>query len=511
MPTYESVVQSLSAYATNNLPTVLKALAILVVGWIVARVFAALIRAGLSRTDLDNRIADWVTGGKAAEEIPVERWVSRAIFYLLMLFVLVAFFQTLGLSAITVPLNTFLNQVFGYLPRLLGPAILAALAFVLATALRWAVRAALQAADLDKRFADQTAGDVEKPLPLSHTLSEAVYWLIFLLFLPAILGPLGLDGLLEPVQNVVDQLLGFLPQVLAAIVILAVGWFVARILQRIVGSLLAAVGVDRVSEQFGLEAALGKQRLSSLLGTVVYVLILVPVLIAALEALAIESVTRPASEMLNTVLRSIPHIFAAALVLTIAFFVGRIVGGLATNLLAASGFNSLPSRLGLTKAGAQPKHSPAELAGRVVIIVVMLFAATEAARLLGFEAIGELVTQFTVFGGQVILGLIILGVGLFLADVAGSAIQASSARESALLALAARVAIVVLTGAMALRRMGLANEIISLAFGLTLGAIAIAVALAFGLGARETAGRQVDQWMSKLRGKGRGDSPDRQT
>ena len=57
---------------------------------------------------------------------------------------------------------------------------------------------------------------------------------------------------------------------------------------------------------------------------------------------------------------------------------------------------------------------------------------------------------------------------------------------------------------MALRQMGLANEIISLAFGLTLGAVAVAVAIAFGLGGREIAARQLDGWVRSLPG---GESP----
>ncbi len=435
----ENLLDRLGSYLTSNLPTLLTAIGILVGGWLVARIAAYLLRKGLSKTEVDDRIAAWVTGGKSTGEGQVEYWASRSLFYLLMLFVLVAFFQTLGLAAITGPLNTFLNEVFAYLPRLLGSAFLAGFAFLVATALRWAVRKALEAVDLDQRFADRAGAEGEqRALPLSQTLSEAVYWLVFLLFLPAILSPLGLDS------------------------------------------------------------ALGKQRLSSLLGTVVYVLVLIPVLIASLEALAIESVTRPASEMLNTVLLSIPHLFAAALVLTVAYFVGKVVGGLVTNLLGAAGFDSLPSRLGLAKSDAPAGTSLSQLAGTLVLVAVMLFAATEAARLLGFDAVGELVSQFTVFAGQLLLGVIIFGVGLFVADVAARTIRASSAREAGLLAMAARVAILVLTGAMALRRMGLANEIINLAFGLTLGAVAVALALAFGLGARDAAADQVQKWRKRL-------------
>ena len=52
---------------------------------------------------------------------------------------------------------------------------------------------------------------------------------------------------------------------------------------------------------------------------------------------------------------------------------------------------------------------------------------------------------------------------------------------------------------MGLRQMGIADDIVNLAFGLLLGAIAVAVALAFGLGARDIAGRQVEGWLGQLR------------
>jgi hypothetical protein len=65
--------------------------------------------------------------------------------------------------------------------------------------------------------------------------------------------------------------------------------------------------------------------------------------------------------------------------------------------------------------------------------------------------------------------------------------------------MAARVSILVLAGAMALGQMGVASDIINLAFGLLIGAIAVAVALAFGLGGREIAGRELDKWLDSVR------------
>jgi hypothetical protein len=96
----------------------------------------------------------------------------------------------------------------------------------------------------------------------------------------------------------------------------------------------------------------------------------------------------------------------------------------------------------------------------------------------------------------------VFGIGLFLANLAAETVRASQAAQSGLLAVAARISIIILAGAIALRQMGLANEIIELAFGLLLGSVAVAVALAFGLGGRDIAAMQIESWRNSLKSKG---------
>jgi hypothetical protein len=499
MQVFQVFLERMAQLVGGYIPNLIAALAILIVGWLVALILSAIVRGVLRRTTLDDRLARWVMGEEAAEGIKVERQIGRGVYYLIMLFVLIAFFQTLGLTIITEPLNRLLVQVFQYAPRLLGAGLLLLIAWIVASALRLVISRVLTAAKIDERLGSEAGLEEEKRVPLAQTLGNAVYWLIFLFFLPAVLSALELEGLLQPVQGMINQILGFLPNIFAAGLILAVGWFIARIVQRIVTNLLAAAGTDRLSERVGLAPVLGEQRLSGLLGLVVYVLILIPVLIAALNALALEAITQPASNMLNVILDAVPAIFAAILVVVIAYVVGRVVAGLITNLLAGIGFNTILARLGLGKEPGEGERTPSEIVGYLVLVGIMLFAAIEASRVLGFVLLADLVTQFTAFAGQVILGLIIFAIGLYLANLAAKTVQASGAAQAGLLALASRVSILVLAGAMALRQMGLANEIINLAFGLLLGAIAVAVALAFGLGGREAAAREVEGWLQSIK------------
>ena len=142
-------------------------------------------------------------------------------------------------------------------------------------------------------------------------------------------------------------------------------------------------------------------------------------------------------------------------------------------------------------------HQPIGRDGTLVLTAIILFASAEAAGQLGFDAVADIVARFLVFAGQVVLGLIILTIGLFLANAAGGAVRATGRPQSNLLAGIARTAVLVLTGAMALREMGFANDIVNLAFGLLFGAVAVAGALAFGIGGREAAAEQLRLWREK--------------
>ncbi len=481
-----------------TVPNLIAALCILILGWLLAFAIAALMRGALRKTKLNQRLAGWLGKEDEKEAPTVEQWVGKGVFYIIIFLVLVAFFQALGLTLITEPLNRLLNQIFAYAPRLLAPAILLLVAWILASILRFTLAKVLTAFKFDERLSTQAGIEEEdKAIPLSRSISDAIYWLTFLLFLPAILDALALEGLMVPVQGMVDQVLTFLPNLFAAFLILVAGWFLARIVQHIVANLLMSVGADQLSRRVGLTALLGKQRLSGLIGLLVYILILIPVLIAALNALALEAITRPASEMLNIILSAIPAIFAAFFLLGIAYVIGRVVAQLISKFLAGIGFDHIFTHLGLSVQPAEGKQTPSEIVGMLVVVAIMFFAFIEAFDLLGFEELAGLVTDFTLLAGHILLGIVIFGIGLYLANLTSRTIRSSGSSQADLLAVGARTTVAVIAGAMALRQMGIANEIITLGFGLLLGAVAVALAIAFGMGGRDLASRCLEDWLQK--------------
>lgn len=490
---FNALYNQLTTSAQTFLPNLLAALAILAIGWVVAMIIAAVVRGVFKRTTIDNRIAGWIFGEERASSMEIGKGLSKLIFYTIMLFVLVAFFQALSLTIVTEPINSLLNQVFEYIPQLIGAGVLLLVAWVLASLLRLLVSKGLETAKVDERLGSEEDG----PVPLTKSVSDAVYWLVFLLFLPAILGALSLTGILDPIQGMLDKILDFLPNMITAAILLIVGWFVARLVQRIVSSLLAAIGLDSLGERVGLSAALGTTKLSALIGTIVYVFILIPIAISALNALKLDSITAPASAMLNQILGALPSIFAALVVLAISYAIARLISTLVTNLLMGVGFNKIFVTLGIAQEPDEGDRGSAGLVGSLVMLVIMLFASMEAANLLGFEFLSNLLSVFMEFGGHILLGLIILAIGIYLANIVANSVRSSQTAHANLLALVARVAILIFSGSMALNEMGLGNEIIVTAFSILLGAIGVALAIAFGMGGRDAAARQLEEWRNK--------------
>ncbi len=510
---------------TNIVARLLGALAILLIGWLIAGILSGVVRSLLKRTNVDNRLAGMVSGGRAQSDLKVENLIAAVVFWIIMILAVVAALNALNLQTVSTPLNAFLNQIFGFLPRLGSAAVLIAIAWVVATVVKAIVIRTAQSFSLDERIAEQTPTDPLSPGPfvLSETFGNALYWFVFLFFLPLVLGALDLQ--VQPVQNLLDQILGALPNILKAILIGVVGWFGARIVRGIVTNLLSATGADQLGAKFGLSRSTGGQSLSWLVGTIAYVLILIPAVTAALDALAIPAISNPATSMLNQILNALPKIFTAVLILAIAYVIGKFVAELTTNLLAGIGFNNVFQWLGLPSPAPQVPYSsefqtgetlhdptltdpmivrptirtPSEILGVVVLVGIMLLATVAAIDVLQFEALKQIVAGLLIVFGKILVGLVVFAVGLYLANLAYSLINSSGSRQANLLGQAARISIIALVAAMALTQMGIAQNIVNLAFGLLLGAIAVAIALSFGLGGREVAAEQLREWLQEFK------------
>ena len=502
---------------------IIVAFVVLVLGWLVAHLVSLIVRRILLKTRLDDKVVGLVMGRDAAADIHPERWISKAVFYLAMIFVFVAFFQILGMTALTEPLNGMLNQIFVYLPKLVSAGVLLLLAWIAGSLLRRVVTGVLSRVNIERRLAEPAGIEPTTESVLPQTIGNFVYWLTFLVLLPAVLDALGLQGLLQPVQQMLAKIVGFLPNLFAAALIMLIGWLGARIVQQVVTNVLDATGVNDFGRRVGLATGLGIESLSGLAGTLSYAIILIISAIAALESLIFRAISDPASSMLEGALAAVPSILVAAGILLIGYLMARLVARVVDDVLRQIGFNALLQRLGIaevtvaedrspsiaeaTSAEERPstteatfalERPPSQLAGYLAMVAVLLFSAIEATAQLGFQDLAGMLVKLTLLFGKIVLGAVIFGFGLYLASVFGRIASRKGGAYGSILGTIVRVAIVALALFMGLREMGIANEIITLAFGLILGSAAIAAAIAFGMGGRDLAKKHMEQWTQDL-------------
>jgi len=394
-----------------------------------------------------------------------------------------------------------------------GPKVLIAVLIIIATwlvarAVKWVLQKAI---DRSPALRKHITGTPEETV--GHQLGTIAKLIIWLVGIMAALQFLGFPQILAPINELVTEIFAFLPRLIGAGLIFFIGLIVARIVKRLVETVLIAANVDGLFARMGIGDTSGTVRadpaavppgtapgatrtsLARAAGILVYALIIIPVAIAALQVLGIEAISGPAIAMLNEILAAIPRVLAAALWIGIAFVAGRFIKTIIEAVLPPTGFDQAILSTGVLPAAARPSRIVANIA----MIAIILAASIEAANQLGGDTIAIFLAQVTALGGKVIFGTLIIVVGIFLARIVSNLVG-SGTGEGGFAQTIVRYAIIALFTAIGLTFMGLADQIVMLAFGLILGSAAIATALAFGLGGREAAGRISEHWANRIAG-----------
>jgi hypothetical protein len=324
---------------------------------------------------------------------------------------------------------------------------------------------------------------------------------------------LGFARILAPINELVTEIFIFLPRLIGAGLIFFVGLVLSRIVKRLVETVLTAANIDGLLARVGIGSTEGTVRtdpaavppgafpgatrasIARAAGVLVYALIIIPFAIAALQVLGIEAISGPATAMLNEILAAIPRVLAAALWIGIAFIAAKFLKTIIEAILPPTGFDDAILSTGVLPANAFPSRIVANIA----MVAIILAASIEAARQLGGDEIAIFLAQVTALGGKVIFGTLIIVAGIFLARIIAKLVG-SGTGEGGYAQTIVRYAIIALFTAIGLTFMGLADQIVMLAFGLILGSAAIACALAFGLGGRDAAARVLERWADESGG-----------
>jgi len=400
----------------------------------------------------------------------------------------------------TEPARYWQDQLTLWGPKVLFAILILIVTHFVAKAVQWAVAKMIDRVPVLKRHPG-VGGD-----SIGTELGRLAYWLVWLVGLIAALQPLGLSGVLTPVTALTNEVFAFLPRLLGAGLFFFAGLILARIVRHVVEAALGALNLERLASRAGLKlgeapvavdsegtasegVAPVRSTLARAVGMTVSAVIIIFAAIASLDILQIEAVSEPAKNMLNLIALAIPQVLAALLWLAIAFVIARWVKNLIETVLPSLGFDNYMHSL-----GAMPRTiSPSRVTGSIAMTAILLAAGIEALHRLGGDDTAALMLQVTALGGKVIFGTLVIVVGFVLARILSNLVG-SSTEEGGYAPTIIKYAVIALFTAIGLTFMGLADQIVMLAFGLILGSAAVATAIAFGLGGRDYAARLLEEW-----------------
>jgi hypothetical protein len=466
---------------------ILGAIIIVLIGMFVAKKLAESLGKLLSKVKGFDFLKHKVFQCEDGHERILLGLIVKFIYYIIVIFTVVAAAERLGLTKFTSPLNSFLESIFLYVPNILGGLIFLLIAFVLAKLAGYFTMTLLSKVKIEERL------KLGEGTSLTKALSDLVYIIVFVLLLPGVLSALRLDSILSPITNMLDKFLLFIPNIVAAGLILAIRWFIAFKIRDAVREILESLNVEEklvISERKIFEG-----KLSSILSNIVYILILIPVFTASLSYIGLGYITQPVVDTIGIVFSYLPNLVGALIILSVAFFFSQILEKVVTNLLSGFGFDKHLGKLGLkSEEGCYSK-----VAGKVVKYILIYFALLQSIEILGFTVLTDLSYNLTVLLGSILMGVFIIAIGVFVANFVAGFVASTNIRNKKFIATVARIAVLVFVGAMGLRQMGIANEIINMAFGFTLGAIAVALAIAFGFGGRDIAAKKLEEFEKCLK------------
>jgi hypothetical protein len=384
-------------------------------------------------------------------------------------------------------LTNFLNNISTHLPGVLGALVVLFVGLIISSGVRRLVIKLLHKTNLDNRLLGSTS-TMTKP---EEAVGNLVYYLMVLMVLMIVLEMMGVSNVLDPLKNMAGKFLSFVPNVIGAGVIAYVGYILATLVSNLLT--LSTSFFDKFTSKVRLPNEIN---LIGIIRQVVFLFIFIPILIAALDALNISSISEPAKIMLNTLINAVPNIIAATLIITAFYLGGKYISHLLEDILASTNANGLAEKMRMNVMFGE-SFSLSKFVGGLAFFFIMFGGVVTGIEKLGFGQLTHILNMVMQISGQIVFGLAIMLVGTFASNLIFNAL--AKGENNQFMASIAKVAAMSLFLAIGLRAMGIADDIVNMAFGLLLGAVAVAIAVAFGIGGRETAGKFWSDFYDRLK------------
>lgn len=390
-------------------------------------------------------------------------------------------------------INELFNKIYSALPGLLGAALLLVIALFMAFLAKKLTTKGLDKVEFDSKLQKWgMAKNDEESSIFIETIGSLVYFVTILLFTPFIFTGLNLSGVADPIIIMLNKFWDFIPNLLVSVMIIIIGSYLCKFIKKLSRNLFEGIDVDRwyrklIGQQETAEFVT-ETRLADVLSSIIYVLIYIPIITVALQILGVSTISDPIVSVLNQIVSVIPNVLAAVVLVIIGNFIAKLVADLIESMLKTSGIDKYSQYLNFK---GETSILISNVSAQIIQAVLMIFFMVEAISVLQLDVLNSIGNSIIAYLPAVVSSVIILAVGIiggnvlatFLAKVSGSKLFGEFIRYG----------VIIFAVFMTLDQLKFAQTIVNTSFTMLLGAFAVAFALAFGLGGRDFAAKQLEK------------------
>jgi len=382
-------------------------------------------------------------------------------------------------------MNSITGSIGDFLPSTVGAILIIIIGWFVAGLLKRIATKLVKKTGIDERMKSDK-------ITLSRFIGKLLYFLVMIFVFMLALEKLGMQSVLDPVKNLLNGFLAFIPNIIGAGLVGYIGYMLATVVSELVG--LSGDTITKFAPKLGLSEGVN---LVGILKKVVFIFIFIPLLISALNILNMDAISVPATSILTQFFDAIPKVLLAALILMVFVIGGRFLTTLIKDLLQNMNLDGLVKKMHL-ESMVGSTNLPAVISN-IAYFFIVIFGLLTAIEKLEFTQLTEVLDTVTSLSGKILFGLVIIILGNWISELAKKAFTKDD--NNGFVGSIIRTAILAIFLAIGLKTMGMADDIINLAFGITLGTVAVTIALSFGLGGRPAAGKQMERILEKFNSK----------
>ena len=317
MKQFEMMWNNLMRSVTEYGPNILFAIGIMILFWIIAKFASGLVAAGINKTGL----AQKANANNERGQDSLGKNLGKAVYWVIILIGLIQALTQLGMTQIVDPMNEMMREIFVYIPKIFGAALIFGLFMIVANVLRQAAKSVLIFADpMPAKF-----GLATEDVNISGITSTVLSGIITITGLIAALKVLAIDAISIPATQLLNDVMGTIPKILIAGIIMAVFVFIARFVSGLARKTLPGLGIDSAVSELGiLKGADSGMTASGLIASGASFFIILLGSIQALEALEFAALT----DALYIVMDMGAKIAFGTFIIFAGVFLARMITGL---------------------------------------------------------------------------------------------------------------------------------------------------------------------------------------